>query len=129
MKNKHVLIAIHLCKMIAVAYLSMSQTFDKVAQMLQEYLNKPSDAPADRCPYIQVDKLQEIGVYTFEQFNNLMSKEAEKPAPKFAKFLHLHMKSGYLNFGDDNKRHVFNTLRIYYPNMKGYTYGNFALYF
>ena len=89
--------------------------------------NKP--APAQLCPYIQVDKLNEIGVYTPEQFNELMAKEAKQSAPKFAEFLHKHQKTGYLHFGKDNKQQVFDTLRTFYPTMKGYKYNNFALYF
>ena len=81
------------------------------------------------CPYIQTDRLQEVGVYTPEQFNQLISQEAEKTAPQFAKFLRKHEKSGYLNFGGHNKQQIFDTLHAYYPNMKGYKYNNFSLYF
>ncbi len=90
---------------------------------------QPEQPTEALCPYIQVDKLNEIGVYTPEQFNQLLNEKTELPAPELAAFLHKHEKSGYLNYGKHSKRQVFNTLHAYYPNMKKYSYPNFCLYF
>ena len=95
----------------------------------QSFSSYSRPTSAQLCPYIQVDKLNEIGVYTPEQFNDLMAMEAKKSAPKFAEFLHKHQKTGYLYFGKGSKQQVFVTLRTFYPTMKNYSYGNFALYF
>lgn len=81
------------------------------------------------CPYIQVSKLAEVGTYTPEQFNAMMSKEAEQTASQFAKFLNRHTKTGYLNFGQHSKRQIYHTLHEFFPTMKQYSYSNFALYF
>ncbi len=74
---------------------------------------------ANLCPYIQVSKLAEVGTYTPEQFNAMMSKEAEQT----------HTKTGYLNFGQHSKRQIYHTLHEFFPTMKQYSYSNFALYF
>lgn len=81
------------------------------------------------CPYIQVSKLAEVGTYTPEQFNAMMSKEAEQTASQFAKFLNRHTKTGYLNFGQHSKRQIYHTLHEIFPTMKQYSYSNFVLYF
>lgn len=81
------------------------------------------------CPYIQVDKLNEMGVYTPEQFNQLLSEKTQLPAPDLAEFLHKHKKSGYLNYGKHSKRQVYDTLHAYFPKMRQYSYPNFCLYF
>ena len=108
--------------------------FDKDMQMHIAQVGQTNALPqqADNeelCPYIQVERLNEVGTYTPEQFNRLLQQEATQQAPQFAKFLHKHEKSGYMNFGNHNKQQVFDTLRAYCPKMRQYTYGNFALYF
>ena len=102
---------------------------DVLRTVMAEEVTDETVRDREYCPYIQPDKLKEVGVYTIEQFDQLVSREAEQPAPVFAKFLHKHEKSGYLRFEDQSKRQVFDTLHAYYPSMKDYSYGNFALYF
>lgn len=95
----------------------------------EEIATKQEQPTKGLCPYIQVDRLNEMGVYTPEQFNQLLSEKTQMPAPDLAAFLRKHEKSGYLNYGTHNKRQVFDTLHAYYPDMKKYTYPNFCLYF
>lgn len=108
--------------------------FDKDMQMHIAQVGQTNALPqqADNeelCPYIQVERLNEVGVYTPEKFNKMISQEAEKPAPQFAKFLRKHEKSGYLNFYGQTKRQVLNTLHAWFPNIKNYSYQNFAASF
>lgn len=86
------------------------------------------DTPQRReyCLYICPEKLKEQGIYTIDEFESMMANASKEPAIQFAKFLDRFRKQGILNFMGHTKRQIFDNLRAHYPEMRDYSYPNFA---
>lgn len=81
------------------------------------------------CPFLVVEKLSELGLYTQEQFEVLFREAAEKDAKTFSLFLKKYRQLGVLNFRGYDKKQIFAILQASFPSMRQYTYRNFVEYF
>lgn len=83
----------------------------------------------DYCPYIDRKVLMEQNIYTPMEFESMLRKACEDKAPVLADFLQKYEKHGYLNFHGDSIKQIHFNIRSYFPNMRQYSYQNFASYF
>ena len=63
------------------------------------------------CPFLVVEKLSELGLYTQEQFEVLFREAAEKDAKTFSLFLKKYRQLGVLNFRGYDKKQIFAILQ------------------
>ena len=89
---------------------------------------KEKAAPQDKeyCIYICREKLLEQGIYTLDEFEQMLANAAKEPAMQFAKFLVRYRQQGLLNFMEHTKKQIFDNLRAHFPEMRDYDYPNFA---
>ena len=89
------------------------------------------DTPQRReyCIYICREKLEEQGIYTLEEFEDMMANASKGIATDFAAFLKRYKAQGILNFMGHSKRKIFDYFRDHYPEMRAYEYPNFAAAF
>lgn len=85
--------------------------------------------PHAPCPFLVLDKLNKLGLYTPEQFETMFQEVAESDAKHLAEFLHRFKDMGVLNFAGLGKKEIFAVLQAHFPTMKKYSYSNFAYYF
>ena len=106
---------------------------DSLTDQANDYKRNVVDAEyepvTDYCPYIDRNVLIEHNLYTPMEFESMLRKACEDEAPVLADFLHKNQKYGYLDFHGDSKKQIYNNLRAYFPNMRQYSYQNFASYF
>ena len=86
-------------------------------------------AHKDYCEYICREKLQEQGLYTLDEFEQMMANASKGIASDFAAFLKRYKAQGILNFMGHSKRQIFDNFRAHYPEMRAYEYPNFAAAF
>jgi hypothetical protein len=94
-----------------------------------EPIQKEKTKSKNYCIYICREKLQEQGIYTLDEFEQMMSNASKGNAPDFAAFLKRYKSQGVLNFMGHSKRQIFDNLRAHYPEMRAYEYPNFAAAF
>lgn len=85
--------------------------------------------PQQPLPFFVSEKLQELELYTVEQFAMKYREAVEDDAHALAEFLHKYEKMGVLNFKGYDKKEIYTTLRDFFPTMKEYSYTNFIYYF
>jgi len=81
------------------------------------------------CVYIDIDAIKRAGIWTPAMVQEQLEKASEKDAKEFVAFLRDFEKKTYLNFHEDNKRKIYNTLRAQLPMMRPYSESNFYAYF
>ena len=86
-------------------------------------------AHKDYCEYICREKLQEQGLYTLDEFEQMIANASKGIASDFAAFLKRYKDQGILNFMGHSKRQIFDNFRAHYPEMRAYEYPNFAAAF
>lgn len=85
--------------------------------------------PNQQLPFFVLDKLEELGLYTYKQFATMYREAVEGDAHTLADFLHKYEKLGIFDFRGYEKNEVYEALRDYFPTMKTYKYNNFVTYF
>ena len=85
--------------------------------------------PNQQLPFFVLDKLEELGLYTYEQFATMYREAVEGDAHTLADFLHKYEKLGIFDFRGYEKKEIHETLMKYFPNMRAYSYTNFIYYF
>ena len=78
------------------------------------------------CIYICREKLEEQGIYTIDEFENMFANASKGTAPELAAFLKRYKAQGILNFMGHSKRQIFDNIRAHYSEMREYDYPNFA---
>ena len=85
--------------------------------------------PKQPLPFFVSEKLEELGLYTVEQFTAMYREAVEGDAHTLADFLHKYEKVGVFDFRGYEKKEIHETLMAYFPNMRAYSYTNFIYYF
>ena len=80
-------------------------------------------------PFIVPQKLEELGLYTLEEFQCMYREAVEGNAKTLASFLKKYHDLYVLDFEGKNKKQIFNTLQAFFPNQIKYEYNNFLSYF
>ena len=91
-----------------------------------EPVQEEKPAPKEYCIYICREKLQEQGIYTLDEFEQMMANASKGIASDFAAFLKRYKAQGILNFMGHSKKQIFDNFRAHYPEMRAYDYPNFA---
>lgn len=81
------------------------------------------------CPYINREKIREIGLITPLEFQNKLHEACYLNGRKLADFLKHNERLGYLHFLGHSKKQIFDTLCSFFPGTISYKYTNFANYF
>ena len=103
--------------------MSASQLADLVRSFIAEDvepIQETAQYKKEYCEYICREKLKEQGLYTLDEFEQMMANATKEPALQFAKFLVI------LNFMGHSKKQIFDNLRKHFPEMRDYDYPNFA---
>ena len=87
---------------------------------------QPEPTGKEYCMYICREKLREQGLYTLDEFEQMIANAAKEPAMQFAKFLVRYRQQGILDFMGHTKRQIFDNMRAHFPEMRDYDYPNFA---
>ena len=80
-------------------------------------------------PFIVPQKLEELGLYTLEEFQCMYREAVEGNAKTLASFLKKYHDLHVLDFEGKNKKQIFSTLQAFFPNQIKYEYNNFLSYF
>lgn len=101
--------------------------FDKDMKMQVAQVAHTSEQETKKyCPYICREKLAEQGIYTIDEFEDMFSNATKGTAPELAAFLKKYKAQGLLDFKGHNKKQIFDTLRVHFPEMRDYEYPNFT---
>ena len=80
-------------------------------------------------PFLVPKKLEELNLYTLEQFADMYRKAAESDAKTFAMFLKKYRDLKVLDFQGYKKKEIFAAMRNFFPTMRQYSYDNFVAYY
>ncbi len=81
------------------------------------------------CPYINREKIRELGIMSPADFQTKLHQACLGNAPQLAEFLKHYHNLGYLHFNGHNKKQIFETLCTSFPDTITYQYSNFATYY
>ena len=87
------------------------------------------DVSKEYCEYICRERLQEQGLYSLDEFEQMLANATKGIAPDLAAFLKRYKAQGVMNFMGHTKRQIFDNLRAHFPEMRNYDYPNFAAAF
>jgi regulator of replication initiation timing len=80
-------------------------------------------------PFLVPAKLQELGVYTLEEFENKYREAVEGGANVLAPFLKKYRELQVLDMGRRNKKETFEELKAFFGDQMRFGYTNFVAYF
>ena len=80
-------------------------------------------------PFLDAKKLEELGTYSILEFEAKYRKAASGDAKTFAAFLKKYQELKVFDFGERDKKQVFECLKEFFPDEIKYGYPNFAYYF
>ena len=97
---------------------------EDVTPVQEEKHEKPATLP-----FLVPAKLQELGVYTFEEFENKYREAVEGGANVLAPFLKKYRDLQVLDLGRRNKKETFEELKAFFGDQMRFGYTNFVAYF
>lgn len=80
-------------------------------------------------PFIVSAKLEELGLYSLEEFHCLYREAVGGNAKTLASFLKKYRELKVLDFEGKNKKQIFTKLQECFPDQISYDYNNFISYF
>ena len=80
-------------------------------------------------PFLVVEKLQELNLYSLQEFEDIYRKAVEGDAKTLASFLKKYSDLKVFDFKGKNKKQVFAELEDFFGDSITYKYPNFAAYF
>ena len=80
-------------------------------------------------PFIVSPKLEELGLYTLEEFQCMYREAVGGNAKTLASFLKKYRELKVLDFEGKNKKQIFTKLQDCFPDLIKYEYTNFQSYF
>lgn len=95
---------------------------------LQQDKPEPAEEQQD-CPFLVADKLQELNLYTYEEFVQMYRKAAQTNAKELAGFLKKYRDLKVLNLKNLNKKQIYNELKAAFTDDMKFGYPTFAVYF
>lgn len=85
--------------------------------------------PQHVCEYIHRENLRKQGLYSLDEFEQMIVNAVKLPSTQFADFLKKYKKQGNLDFHGQSKKQIFEYFRKNYPQMRAYEYNTFAAAF
>ena len=92
---------------------------------IEEVLPIEDDKPY---PFVVPEKLAQLNLYSLSEFEGIYRKAVESDAKTLAKFLKKYADLKVLDFGNLDKKQIFETLKNRFPQIE-YGYRNFTQYF
>ena len=92
-------------------------------------MEKPKRISKQTMPFIVSEKLEELGLYTLEEFQCLYREAVGGNAKTLASFLKKYRELKVLDFDGKNKKQIFNKLQECFPDQIKYDYNNFISYY
>ena len=92
-------------------------------------MEKPKRISKQTMPFIVSEKLEELGLYTLEEFQSLYREAVGGNAKTLASFLKKYRELKVLDFEGKNKKQIFNKLQECFPDQIKYDYNNFISYY
>ena len=91
----------------------------------------PAEKPrkATTLPFLVVDKLNELGTYTIEEFEQKYHKAVKGGAPQLANFLKRYSELKVFNLEGYSKRATYDELKDFFGDEMDFGYTNFTLYY
>jgi hypothetical protein len=80
-------------------------------------------------PFLVVSKLQDLNLYSLQEFEGIYRKAVEGDAKTLASFLKKYRDLQVLDFKDKNKKQIFAEIEDFFGDSITYKYPNFAAYF
>lgn len=140
----HQLVATALCDLVSIAKINkLYPIFSKNIKLLNnqqlcewdEYLLSDTyiadnliDAltRTDYCTYIVRENIATSNLYTLNEYEAQLKRQCQKEAKTLIEFLIRGENLGYLDFGRDKLKDIYNELKMHFPNSIKYSYTNFA---
>ena len=88
-----------------------------------------NNAQMTYCEYINRENLREQGLYSLDEFEQMIGNAVKLPSTQFAEFLKKYKKQGNLDFQGQSIKQIFDYFRANYPQMRAYKYNTFAAAF
>ena len=80
-------------------------------------------------PFLVVSKLQDLNLYSLQEFEGIYRKAVEGDAKTLASFLKKYRDLQVLDFKGKNKKQIFAEIEDFFGDSITYKYPNFAAYF
>ncbi len=104
-----------------------------VAELIRAFMgeSKTQNPPKQNTifPFIVSEKLEELGLYTLEEFQCMYREAVGGNAKTLATFLKKYRELKVLDFEGKNKKQIFTKLQDCFPDQISYDYNNFISYF
>ena len=88
----------------------------------------PTNHAQNTLPFVVPEKLAQLNLYSLSEFEGIYRQAVESDAKTLAKFLKKYGDLKVLDFGNLDKKQIFDTLKKRFPQI-GYGYRNFTQYF
>jgi len=80
-------------------------------------------------PFLVASKLQELNLYSLQEFEGMYRKAVRGDAKNLASFLKKYRDLQVLDFKGYNKKQIFEELKAYFGDELDFGYPNFAAYY
>ena len=80
-------------------------------------------------PFLVVSKLQDLNLYSLQEFEGMYREAVEGDAKTLASFLKKYRDLQVLDFKGKNKKQIFAEIEDFFGDSITYKYPNFAAYF
>jgi hypothetical protein len=84
--------------------------------------------PSD-LPFLVASKLQELNLYSLQEFEGLYRRAVQGDAKSLASFLKKYSDLQILDVKGKNKKQIFEELKAYFGEELGFGYPNFSYYY
>lgn len=110
-------------------YAEQPKATDEPSEEQQQEPNAAENAQTGYCEYISRENLKEQGLYSLDEFEQMIAKAAKETSTQFATFLKKYRQQGNLDFHGHSKMQIYKNFRAHYPQMRAYNYNTFAAAF
>lgn len=93
-----------------------------------EPVQTEKETPSD-LPFLVVSKLQELNLYSLQEFEGKYRKAVRSDAKTLASFIKKYSELEVLDIKDRNKKQIFEELKAYFGAELDFGYPNFAAYY
>lgn len=111
--------------------MSASQLTDLVRSFMAEDVEpaQAEEVTPSNLPFLVVSKLQDLNLYSLQEFEGMYREAVEGDAKTLASFLKKYRDLQVLDFKDKNKKQIFAEIEDFFGDSITYKYPNFAAYF
>lgn len=101
----------------------------KTQRVCEDVVPEEPSYSKDYCEYIHRENLREQGLYSLDEFEQMIANAVKLPSTQFAEFLKRYRDQGNLDFHGHSIIQIYEYFRSHYPQMRAYKYNTFAAAF